>query len=61
MKKETWGMLGDHCKFKKVIRIRQACLTNGGVKITSGHWLWDEACIQIQTKGKGLKISFQLI
>ena len=39
---ETWGMLGDHCKLKKAIRTRQPCLTVGGVRIASGHWVGDE-------------------
>ena len=41
IKRETWEMLGDHCKFKKDVRIRKACLTIGGVRIASDHWVGD--------------------
>ena len=34
-------MLGDHCKLKKAIRTRQACVTGGGVRIASGPWVGD--------------------
>ena len=40
-KRETQGMLRDHCKFKKAIRTRQACLTGGGAKVALGHWVVD--------------------
>ena len=36
-------MLGDHFKLincpPKTIRTRQSCLTSGGVRIASGHWV----------------------
>ena len=40
-KRETQGMLRDHCKFKKAIRTRQACLTGGGARVALGHWVGD--------------------
>ena len=38
-KEGNLGMLGDHCKFEKAIRTRQACLTSGGARIASGPWV----------------------
>ena len=39
IKRETWGMWGDHCRFKKAISTRQACWTSGGARIASGRWV----------------------
>ena len=39
LKRETWGIWGDYCKFKKAIRIREACLTSGGTRIASDCWV----------------------
>ena len=39
IKRETWGMLGDHYKFGKNMRARQAILTTGDERIASGHWV----------------------
>ena len=63
IKRETGEMLGDHSKFKKVIRTRQACLTSWRSKnrLRSLGGGWDEACIQIQTKGKSLRTALRLI
>ena len=39
IKRETWRMLGDHCKLKKAMGTRQACWTSGDERIASGHWV----------------------
>jgi len=38
IKKETWEVLGDHCKFRKTVGTKQACLTGAG-RIASGDWV----------------------
>ena len=39
------GLWGDHCKVvscsRKASRTRQACLTSGGTRIASDHWVRD--------------------
>ena len=55
--RETRGMLGDHSKFKKAIRTRQASLRSekceNCLRLLGGGW--DEVCVQIQTQGKSLR------
>ena len=59
--------MGDHRKatklLEKTISARQACTLRGALRTASGRgggggggWgEWDEACIQIQTKGQGFE------
>ena len=58
-------MLGDHCKLINCSKkpSEQGRPVSGDVRIASGPWVggWNEACIQIQTKGRSLRTTHLLI
>ena len=47
---------------REAIRIRQPYMNSGVGELPQViGWGWDEACIQIQTKGRNLRTAFLLI
>ena len=56
------GGCWETTKLREAIRIRQPYMNSGVGELPQViGWGWDEACIQIQTKGKCLKTTLQLI